>query len=270
MAERIVYPPVGACVVQRVLLVDCYQRPSGHVIDAASLPGHLLQLTLTGLTEHDTNGRQYQLRPGSLIWFHENEHVRGRVIKGPWKFLTLNFIAPGLGPPPFEARVKRVGAFQRQAFEQILERWRDVSQLPAVREMRVQAALLELLASVWGTPGQMFQMDPSSQLWWEIETAFRTDMSRPMSLQIMSRQSGRSQATIARSCMAAVGCPPMKRIKAIRMSMAHGLIQRSSLLIKEIAARVGYERIHEFSRDYRKAFGVSPREQRLKISGPKA
>jgi AraC-like DNA-binding protein len=263
MNRGVTFPPVGACVLQRVLLVDCYERPAGHVIDAASLPGHLIQLTLTGETEHDANGRRYRFKPGSFIWFHENEHVRGRVIAGPWKFLTLNFIAPGLGPPSFEARMKQVGMSHRRAFEQILERWRDVSQLPAVREMRVQAALLELLASVWGTPGQMFQMDPSSQLWWEIETAFRADMSRPMSLSIMARQTGRSQATIARSCMAAVGCPPMKRIKAIRMSMAHGLVIRSSLLIKEIAARVGYDRLHEFSRDYRKAMGLSPRQHRL-------
>lgn len=72
----------------------------------------------------------------------------------------------------------------------------------------------------------------------------------------------KSVATIARSSQAAVGLPPMKRLKQIRMSLARGLVIRSDLLFKQVAAQVGYERVHEFSRDYRLAFGMSPRRHR--------
>lgn len=256
------YPAVGAAVVQRILLVDHYDRQGHHHFESTSLPGHLIQLMLTGQTRHQANGRTYDLRPGSLIWYHENELVRGQVIQPPWSFYTLNFIAPALSPPAFESRVKQVGAKVKTQFTKLLRVWREVDVPPAVREMRVQAGILELLAMVWGTQGQLFQMDPSSQLWWEMETWLRGDLSRPVSLTALCERFGKSPATVARSCLAAVGDSPMKRIKAIRMSMAHGLVTRSDLRIKEIATRVGYARVHEFSRDYRLAHGQSPRAHR--------
>ena len=79
----------------------------------------------------------------------------------------------------------------------------------------------------------------------------------------MSTMSGFSQASIARSCQKAVGLPPMKRVKQIRLSMAWGLVMFSELRMTEIAHRIGYERVHEFSRDYRRQFGRSPLHDRI-------
>lgn len=58
--------------------------------------------------------------------------------------------------------------------------------------------------------------------------------------------------------MAAVGISPVRRIKQLRMEMARGLLTYSRASISEIATQVGYERVNEFSRDIRKAFGMSP------------
>jgi transcriptional regulator GlxA family with amidase domain len=63
---------------------------------------------------------------------------------------------------------------------------------------------------------------------------------------------------VAGACRYAVGLPPLKRIKQIRFSLARGLLQRSALSVKEIAAETGYPRVHEFLRDYRKHFGHPP------------
>jgi transcriptional regulator GlxA family with amidase domain len=54
----------------------------------------------------------------------------------------------------------------------------------------------------------------------------------------------------------------MKRLREVRLGYAHGLVQHSDLPITEIAFRIGYARSQEFSRDYRKSFGLSPREDR--------
>ena len=75
------YPAVGSAVVQRILLVDHYQREGLHSFESTSLPGHLIQLMLTGRTRHQASGRTYDMRPGSLIWYHENELVRGQVME---------------------------------------------------------------------------------------------------------------------------------------------------------------------------------------------
>ena len=60
----------------------------------------------------------------------------------------------------------------------------------------------------------------------------------------------------------------MKRVKQIRMSLAWGLVMFSDLRMTDIAERVGYARVHEFSRDYRRAYGRSPTHDRLAERGP--
>jgi transcriptional regulator GlxA family with amidase domain len=105
-------------------------------------------------------------------------------------------------------------------------------------------------------------MIEGSKLWWEAEEWLRANIQRPISLDDLCAQTGRSPNTIARACRAAVGLAPMKRLKQIRLSLARGLVRHSTLNITEIALRVGYARVHEFSRDYRKAFGVPPTAER--------
>lgn len=256
-------PVVGPPVIERVLLCDLHERPQvGQRHASSSLPGHLIQLHVDGETTHEVNGRQYIIKPGRLIWFHEDELVRITVRRAPWRFYTLNFIATALSPPPFEDRVRTVGAKVRRRFEGLLKTWRDTTVTPAVREMRVQAQLLQLLADLSAGRGEPFNMDPSAQLWWELETQLRRDLSQPIDLAQMEELTGRSAATIARSCRAAVNMPPVKRIKQVRLSLARGLVLRSDLRMTTIAERVGYGRVHEFSRDYRKHFGIAPTADR--------
>jgi AraC-like DNA-binding protein len=62
-----------------------------------------------------------------------------------------------------------------------------------------------------------------------------------------------------------VGVSPLKRVKQLRMSMARRLVWMSKLTFTEIADRIGYPRVHEFSRDYHKYFGVTPTDDREKF-----
>ncbi|MCC7350270.1 MAG: helix-turn-helix transcriptional regulator [Phycisphaerales bacterium] len=260
-------PAVDASPVQTVLLVDRLERlQPGYQFVANSLPGHLIQVMIDGRTLHEANGRHYTLEPYSLIWYHEDELVRGRVLEGPWRFYTVNFIAPALNPPAFEDRVRRVDDRTMAHFAALLEAWRDISIPPAARQMLVQARMLDLLAGLSGT-GQPYAMNPAARLWWELETQLRKDLRRPIDLELMAQLSGRSQATIARACRCAVGMPPARRIKQIRLSLARGLVQRSDQGISQIADGVGYDRVHEFSRDYRKHFGLPPTADRKDSSG---
>lgn len=105
-------------------------------------------------------------------------------------------------------------------------------------------------------------MDPRARLWWEIETRVRQKLEQPVTLKTIEEWTRRSAATIARSCEYAVGVPPMKRVKQIRMSLARGLVRTSDLSSKDIARRLGYERVHEFSHDYHKHHGLAASEER--------
>ena len=250
--------PVGPPVIERVLLCDLYgPHEPGHQNSQTSLPGHLLQLTTMGVVAHEIEGRRYVIRTGDLAWFHEDELVRVDV-RERWAFYTLNFIAPGLPPPPFEGRVRKGGPDIQRQFHKLLREWRTTDRDPARREMCVQARLLTLLASLVPAPGQPYAMDPQAALWWQIETHARRHLETCLRLETFVDWSGRSAPTIARSCASAVGTTPMRRIKEIRLSLARGLVANSDLAMSDIASRIGYRRVHEFSRDFHKRFGTPP------------
>jgi AraC-like DNA-binding protein len=261
-------PDVGPPAVARVLLCGLLRRgKAGFRAAASSLPGHLIQLNLTGEAYHEVNGRRYVMTPGRLIWYHQDELVRVEVLKAPWSLLTLNFLAPTLAPPPFESRVHDVPDSVARLFFKLLAAWRDTAAPALVRELRVHAKLSDLLATLLLTlkGGQGYSMDPGAELWWRLESQLRRDLSVPISLKSMTRVSGRSVSTVTRSCKEALGVSPMKRMRQVRLSLARGLVQRSDLLFKEIAGRVGYARVHEFSRDYRREFACTPTADRASV-----
>ncbi|MFA9477816.1 AraC family transcriptional regulator [Phycisphaerales bacterium AB-hyl4] len=256
-------PAVGASPVRQVLLCrEMTRTEAGEQTVASSLPGHLLQLTLVGSAVHDVAGRRYTLGPGDLIWFHEDESVHVEVVSAPWTFLTLNVIAPSLAPPAFERRVRRTSRSLREQFRAVHTAWQDRSLGEAQRSLRVHGRVLSLLAEL-AEPAELVTAEADDAAWWwEIETRCRKDLSQPMSLSVMQAMTRRSRATITRACRRATGLPPMRRIRQIRMSMARGLLRHSTLQVTQIADRLGYPRINEFSRDYRKHFGCSPRHER--------
>lgn len=261
-----VLPVADGPVVERVVLVDRVERGHCGQLAATSLPGHLVQITVSGRVQQEAEGRAYTLEPGLAVWYHDDELVKSRVLESPWVFYTASFIAPTLSPPPFDQRVKRAGPDAARRFEELLGAWRDASCAPAIRHLRVLARLLELLAELLAGGESPFRMDPATRAWWEIETQIRSDLSRPISLRTIRQLSGRGLRTIIRACHRAVGMAPMQRVRRMRLSMARGLVLYSQMPLSEIARRVGFGRVQEFSRDYHSRFGVTASDDRA--AGP--
>ena len=259
-------PAVGSSPIQTILLADRREgRAEGESFTATSLPGHLLHFVLAGRVRQQCNGRAYLLTPGSVLWYHEDEWVQGTVQHGPWLFYSINFIAPSLPPPPFESRLFAAPGPQVEAsFASLVAAWNDLEQAPSARLFRSHAALLEILERLTANERQPVQYDAPAALWWKLESRVREDFGRTVGLKELEEWSGCSAATIARSCQAALGLSPMRRIKQIRLSLARSLVQRSDLSFSAIAERIGYPRVHEFSRDYKRHFGMAPSGERVR------
>lgn len=250
---------IGSSPIESILL--CRQishREPGWRFTASSLPGHLLHYVISGKVRQENSGRWYEFGPGTIIWYHEDELVRGEALEVPWTFYSINFIAPTLPPPAFDRRVFKGAAGDRTFFSRLFQVMHDASIGDGMRTLRMHAGLTELVARLMDRQGQAYHVDPRASLWWEVESQLRHDLSERVDRDRLVDIAGRSMTSIVESCKAAVGVPPMKRVKAIRMSMARGLLERSGLRVTEIALRVGYARVHEFSRDYRKMFGHPP------------
>ena len=227
---------------------------------STSLPGHLIHLVMKGRVEQTSNGRRQLLEPGTIVWYHEDEWVESCVVRAPWTFYSVNFTAKGLTPPNFESRLLPGRQKLEPIFRQLLTAWRSA---PSWRRTCVcQSHLLALIAAIDSPSSDRAVLVPESKLWWEAESWARSHIHQHICLADLCAETGRSANTIARACHAAVGMAPMKRLKQIRLSFAQGLVHFSSFNMTEIAQRIGYARVHEFSRDYRKAYGAPPTAQR--------
>lgn len=255
-------PPVGPSPVESIRGVFLMKRgKKGFRFTAASLPGHLLHFVMQGKIRQSCNGRVYDLGPGDMIWYHENEWVEGEVREAPWIFYSVHFLASTLPPPGYAQRVMRFPVKRVSPLLQSLHAaWQDTA-APG-RGLLCQARLLALLGGLDFRSDRKTGSGSEVQLWWNLETKVRSALDQSYCLATLSALAGRSPATISRACRIATGNSPMRRIKQIRLSLAQGLIVYSEMRVNEIARHVGYERLHEFSRDFRSHFGVSPSQER--------
>ena len=266
MSQSESLPIADGAIIERVVLVDRLERPESTRFESYSLPGHTVQMMVSGRVRQESDGRTHDIEPGLAIWYYDNELVKSEIVEPPWVYYTVNFVARTLSPPPFDQRVKPVEDEVQRAFERLLEAWRDASVPSVIRHMHIHARLLDVLAEVLPSAGRSFRMDPTTRLWWDIEAQIRSDLSQPISLTTIQKLTCRSLRTIIRSCHYAVGMAPMQRVKQMRLGMGRGLVVYSDLPFSEIARRVGYGRVQEFSRDYHKEFGVTPTNDRM--AGP--
>jgi AraC-like DNA-binding protein len=264
MAEQSNIPPLQGSVITGINLVDCITRPGEMQFEASSLPGHLIHLVTDGRVEQYSSGMRQELSPGCAVWYFDDQPVSGRVLKAPWTFYTVNFIAPSLQPPPYDRRVMRYEAKTLDRMKQLHAMWEAGDEPATTRQLRLHALLLEIILDIMPAPTLDYRMDASAGLWWEIEARLRRDLSRPIDLNTLQRKSGRSIRTIIRACHLSTGRSPMKRVKELRLSYARGLVLFSERTMTEIAFSVGYGRVQEFSRDYRAACGISPTQDRAR------
>jgi AraC-like DNA-binding protein len=254
--------PLEGPIIQGVWLVDQLTRGEVLPFRASSGPGHTIHVVTSGRAEQRVNGVRQAFGPGTTVWYYEDEEVEGRILKAPWTFITIGFAAPTIMPPPSERRVQPASQELVRRAETLLQVWRDAEAAPLTRHIRVHALLLEILVEVLPESAHAYRADSPTRLWWDIEAKLRADLSQPISMAILQKIGRRSQQRITGSCWLAVGMTPMKRMKHVRLSYARGLVQSSNLSMSEIAYRVGYTRVQEFSRDFRRHFGLTPSQTR--------
>lgn len=249
----------GISEIRGVFLFE--RRRQGEAFVAASPPGHLLHLVVSGEVRQRCNDWEYHLRPGDLLWYHENEFVEGMCEKSPWRFYSVVFDAPQMPPPDYGRRLVKPPRVALALFQELHRAWEDEVENPLRRSLRCHAALARLLLlhkTPKARPPRISSDKWLSRIWWEVENQIRQDLRSPCTLQSLAQRARTSPSTLYRAALVAVGEPPARRIKELKMEMARGLLIYSQLSISQIAEKVGYARVNEFSRDTRKFFGLSP------------
>ncbi len=253
---------IGPSPIQDILLVQRFEGgPTGRRYEARSLPGHLLHWVVSGEVEQECGGQHQKLAPGSVVWYYENELVRGLVRGGPWVFYTVNFYAPDLAPPPLDGRVQQQRDALGPRFARLHAHWQE-SAGAAQRTFLVHAALLEILAELGSWPASSKTSSSRRRLWWAVEAEYRRNPRHGVDLFALAQAHGVSVATLLRACHVAVGTSPKRRLTEICLKRGRGLLRHTHHSVTEVAELLGYGRIHEFSRDYHRWFGRTPTEER--------
>jgi AraC-like DNA-binding protein len=94
--------------------------------------------------------------------------------------------------------------------------------------------------------------------------------AHPWTVDSLAREVGASRSVLAERFTHFVGQSPMQYLSRWRMALATNYLRRSSLNVASIAEEVGYESDANFSRAFRREFGVPPATWRRLHGGYRA
>jgi AraC-like DNA-binding protein len=79
-----------------------------------------------------------------------------------------------------------------------------------------------------------------------------------MPTDAMAAWLGCSRTTLHRHCLAATGLAPGDWLRQQRHALARRMLLTSAMSVSTIARQLGYGRVQEFSRDFRRLAGAPP------------
>lgn len=89
-------------------------------------------------------------------------------------------------------------------------------------------------------------------------TFMRNNLDQPLGVETLADKAGMSRASFDRHFRAATAMSPLRYLKALRLNDAAMLIANGAT-ITDAASRVGYTSPSQFSREFKRHFGATPR-----------
>jgi AraC-like DNA-binding protein len=151
----------------------------------------------------------------------------------------------------------------RQLFTEAMEAVK--TNQPALQQILagVTAHLLGLIYSARQT-GQVGGDQPLAVVQTAIQF-MRTNLAANLDMPSLARQLHVSYSTFRHTFAAHTGMSPLQYLLELRMAFARNLLQETSLPLKDIAEKTGFEDEHYFSRLFRKRVGSAPGQWREKL-----
>lgn len=146
-------------------------------------------------------------------------------------------------------------------FSEALARLLDLLDTPALIPVLAHGRLRELMVSILlGEAGPQMRQSHGASL--EIGRAIahlRENPSQEISIEELASRCGLSRAAFHRKFKATTGSSPLQFIKALRLNEAAMMLSIGHNA-GQAASKVGYASASQFSREFRRHFGKSPRE----------
>ncbi|WP_254695692.1 helix-turn-helix domain-containing protein [Leisingera sp. NJS204] len=99
-----------------------------------------------------------------------------------------------------------------------------------------------------------------------IKQLMRRYADRRLTVADYARLSGRSLSSFQRDFKRAFGIAPGAWLRDVKLAKGRELVEISTLSISEVAYEIGYADTSHFIKDFRRAFGETPKQMRLKLA----
>ena len=241
----------------------------------------LLCLILQGAKDVGTSAKTLTVRAGQSLIVSHALPVLSRITEAapetpyialvfPLDLDLLRSLAPSVSPSsdsrpsdPFSIHLCDTD----EEIEDALRRYFSQCETDAARRLLAPITTREIHARLlMGPHGETLH-----RLLWHESTASRifqatrdiqTHLSKTIVVKDLARDIGMSSSAFFEQFKAVTGTSPLQYQKDLRLLRARDALQTSSAKVSEIAFGVGYESSAQFSREYSRKFGRSPRKDR--------
>ena len=265
------------CVASGMRGLWVYECPSTTTIDPAIFHP-IVSLTLQGAKETRLGQKVVFFRAGESLIVSHSLPVQSQVIEAtptaPFRALVLDLdIAllrslrdecDGLLPTDKEAEIIRrqpadLGFVDSMArYFRLHEDNREAQLLGPILHRELHARLL--LAPHGGMLRLLLQRKSHASQIARATVSIRKQLSEPLSIDNLARMSSMSVRSFYTHFKRITQSTPLQYQKELRLIEAKRLLQFGGQTVGDTAFEVGYESPNQFSRDYVRRFGVSPRE----------
>lgn len=217
-------------------------------------------------------GRLYLSGHSQPLGLHANSFVivensaisRYHALRVPWEFWWFEFTLDGtIGIPLQEVMTVKAHPEDRRSFRCLFAGLHAND----VERQRLVSASFAVLLYRW-----LSQSRRKMRLWphqAQIEQAIRRmhmSLERPLDMRELASGSGMSDRLFRACFRRATGQSPKHFYNNLRLRLGTELMRLEGLSVKETADRLGFSSPFHFDREFKKHFGMSPSEMRLRSS----
>ena len=94
-----------------------------------------------------------------------------------------------------------------------------------------------------------------------------TQFAAPLDVEALAREAHMGLSTFHHAFRAVTATTPLKYLKTVRLHRARAFLAEPGTTATDAARRAGYGSASQFSREYKRFFGVSPSEETARLRG---
>lgn len=228
----------------------------------------LVHYVASGMGQLQTGNQEYILGPGQAFLLPPSqEHWYKADSADPWTYWWIGFNGPQASNVANWFGINRIPQviFPSDSFETSFKILWDCLSLEKNRfpPGHLTARLLDILEQLFAR--ELFSIDESScGQWNKIMGFFEAHYCELLSLEDLYRSCSVSSSELHRLFYKHLGMAPKKYLTQRRMERAKSLLLDARRPISRVSSLVGYKEYQSFERQFKRWFGISPREWRIK------